>query len=221
MAELVRIQLDKTITSAGLEKIINALSVPADLVVISGYSSELFCGGADLRFLLEANGGELKEFFSLLARTLLSVYNSQAFVLTVAKGKAVGGALGFIAAADCALADSSFRWRLSEVSLGFGPYVIAPFLHRIIGYRSLIEIASSGRWVNADESKTLGLVMDEISEDIFLNQWFRQAKRVLKPRIDEKIFESLVTDVTNALQQDEVKEKIYALLKDRESSKTD
>lgn len=216
MSNILRIRLEKTLTLSNLIHISNALKSPAELIIIQGFSDELFCGGADLKFLLNGDTTSVRRFFETLADVLLQIYKSPAFVVSIAKGKAVGGALGFIACSDFVSSDSSFKWRLAEVSLGFGPYIIGPFLERMVGYRNLLEIAATGRWIDAEESKRLGMLTEQISEEVFLNDWFRQFKKFSKPSIDETIFPSLIDKVTEALQKPDVRTRIASFLAEKE-----
>ncbi|MCX7953470.1 MAG: enoyl-CoA hydratase-related protein [Deltaproteobacteria bacterium] len=215
----MQLTLPKALTIENLEALRTALNEKDDFVLIKGYSDPLFCGGADLVFLLEAKKSELKKFFFLLVDVLLTLYGYKGIVVCNVSGAAVGGGVGFVAVADIVTGSETFRWKLSEVQLGFGPYVISPFLNARIGYSSLIEIAISGRWVSFQESVSMGLVSDtNIDVSQLHNPWLRLAKKLFKPKIEKRIFRDLVANVVVAVCSRAVREKVSQLASERRKS---
>src|SRR5690606_22976946 len=66
------------------------------------------------------------------------------------QGKAVGGGVGLAAACDYVHASVDAAIRLSEISLGIGPFVIAPALERKMGKAALAELSlCPDQWKNA------------------------------------------------------------------------
>ena len=73
-------------------------------------------------------------------------------------GKAVGGGVGIAAACDYAFASVEASVKLSEISLGFGPFVIEPAVSRKIGKAAFAELAlAPHEWKNAYWAKDKGL----------------------------------------------------------------
>ena len=74
------------------------------------------------------------------------------------QGKAVGGGVGLIAACDYVLATEAASIKLSEISIGIGPFVIAPAIERKIGVAGLAELTMAAtEWKNAYWAEKKGL----------------------------------------------------------------
>jgi methylglutaconyl-CoA hydratase len=84
------------------------------------------------------------------------------------QGKSVGGGVGIIAACDYCFATNSAEIKLSELSIGIGPIVIAPAIERKIGLSSFSKISlNPTRFFAASWAKENGLyaeVFENISE---------------------------------------------------------
>ncbi len=70
------------------------------------------------------------------------------FIIARAQGKAVGGGVGLLAAADYCLATHHAAIRLSELTVGIGPFVIEPAVRRKIGLAATSQLT-----INATEFK--------------------------------------------------------------------
>jgi methylglutaconyl-CoA hydratase len=89
------------------------------------------------------------------------------------QGKCVGGAVGIVAAADYAIAMEGAEVKLSELSIGFGPFVIAPAVERKIGIGAFSSLAiDSTMWRKAEWALRKGLfselhhTMEEMDEAV-------------------------------------------------------
>src|SRR5690606_16087711 len=84
------------------------------------------------------------------------------------QGKAVGGGVGLAAACDYVFASVDAAIRLSELTIGIAPLVIAPAVERKIGKAGLAELSLSPvEWKNAYWAQQKGLyakVFDTIGE---------------------------------------------------------
>jgi methylglutaconyl-CoA hydratase len=73
-------------------------------------------------------------------------------------GKCIGGGVGLAAAVDYAIAVDAAEVRLSELSLGIGPFVIGPAIERKIGLSAFSQLAiDSTMWRGADWARKKGL----------------------------------------------------------------
>lgn len=134
-----------------IESII-ALGNDEDVKVILLQSEGLktFCAGASIDELLQIKTKEEgKVFFSGFANLINAMRNCQKLIIGRVQGKAVGGGVGIIAATDYCYATETSDIRLSELSIGIGPFVIAPAIERKMGVSALSELT-----VNATEWKT-------------------------------------------------------------------
>ena len=74
------------------------------------------------------------------------------------QGKTVGGGVGLVAACDYALATEAAAIKLSELTIGIGPFVIAPAVERKMGCAALAELSlAADEWKNAYWAKEKGL----------------------------------------------------------------
>ena len=75
------------------------------------------------------------------------------------QGKCVGGGVGIAAAADYAIAVDKAEVKLSELSIGIGPFVVGPAIERKIGMSAFSQLAIDATlWRNAEWAKQKGLI---------------------------------------------------------------
>ena len=130
----------------------------ARVLVISSAGDKAFCAGASFDELQGiANLEQSCKFFSGFAAVLLSMRNCPLLIIARVQGKAVGGGVGVLAAADYAIAVESAAVRLSEFAYDFGPFTIAPALERKIGPAHLAALAMDTEWRDSTWCKMTGL----------------------------------------------------------------
>jgi methylglutaconyl-CoA hydratase len=120
-----------------------------------------FCSGADLHWMrdgmnqteetLRSESLELAHLFRTIATTRL-------VVITSVRGRAMGGAIGLVAASDLVVAASDASFAFSEVRLGLIPATIAPYILRKLGFSRTKELMLSGRAFDAAMAMEYGLV---------------------------------------------------------------
>ena len=105
-------------------------------------------------------------FFMGFARVLNTLRQMSKFVLARVHGKIVGGGVGLVAACDYAFASAEAAVKLSELSIGLGPYVIEPAVSRKIGNTAFTQLSlDSANWKTADWGIQKGLYA-HLSPDI-------------------------------------------------------
>ena len=134
------------------------------IIILKSEGDRAFCGGASFDELMAIkNLEEGKIFFSGFANVINAMRNCKKVIIGRVQGKTVGGGVGLAAA--CSL-DASVR--LSELTIGIAPLVIAPAVERKIGKAALSEMSlSPTEWKNAYWAKEKGLfakVFDSIKE---------------------------------------------------------
>lgn len=114
-----------------------------DLNVIALKSAgKVFCAGASFNELVgisDLKQGE--QFFLGFAKVIFAIKSAGPIVVTRIQGKAVGGSVGIIAASDYAIASDKAEVRLSELSIGIGPFVISPVIKSKITNASFMHMA--------------------------------------------------------------------------------
>lgn len=137
-----------------LIEIINDLGKNDDarVIVIKSAGDNIFCAGASFDELLLIEDFETgTTFFSGFANLILAMRNCPKFIIGCVEGKVVGGGVGIVAACDYALAMYNASIRLSELSIGIGPFVIEPAITRKIGIQAFSELTLNPKeWVSSE-----------------------------------------------------------------------
>lgn len=139
------------------------------VIVLKSEGERAFCAGASFDELVAISSlEEGKAFFSGFANVINAMRSCKQPIIGRIQGKAVGGGVGLAAACDYAYATVEASIKLSEISIGIAPLVIAPAVERKIGKDGLAEMAlNPTEWQNAYWAKEKGLfakVYDTISE---------------------------------------------------------
>ncbi|HRP54831.1 enoyl-CoA hydratase/isomerase family protein [Agriterribacter sp.] len=144
--------LGQEIHSAGLEK-------DTKVIVLRSAGARAFCAGASLKELLAIGTAEEgKRFFSGFANVINAMRRCPKLIIARIQGKCVGGGVGLAAAADYAIASEGADVKLSELSIGLGPFVVGPAIERKIGISAFSHLAiDAGMWRPADWARRHGL----------------------------------------------------------------
>jgi enoyl-CoA hydratase/carnithine racemase len=140
-------------------------SVRATLVTAEG---PVFSAGADLQQFEEELGASATEFYRSGAvwEELFTRVPATGTPLVVAvNGAARAGAVGLVALADIAVAGHAATFALSEIKIGLFPIIVLPIMIRTVGFRTAQELALTGRTVDADEARSIGLVNRVVADD--------------------------------------------------------
>ena len=150
---------------------LNKLSKNNDVAVIilKSEGERAFCAGASFDELIAIdNLKDGKAFFSGFANVINAMRKCNKLIIGSVQGKTVGGGIGLAAACDYVLATEAASIKLSELTIGIGPFVIAPAVERKIGLSGLSELTLDAKsWKNAYWAKEKGLyarVFESISE---------------------------------------------------------
>lgn len=139
---------------------LNNLSQNLDVsvIVLKSSGSGAFCAGASFDELLAvSNLVDATKFFSGFANVLNAMRNCSKIIIGRIHGKAVGGGVGIAAACDYALATNESTIKLSELSIGIGPFVIEPAVTRKIGKSAATEMTLEAEWKTASWANQKGL----------------------------------------------------------------
>ena len=131
------------------------------VIVFRSEGEKVFCGGASFdEFKAIDNEVTGKEFFMGFTRVILAMKKCPKFIITRVQGKAVGGAVGVLSASDYNLAHKSASFKLSELALGIGPFIIAAAVEKRLGYGPYTALTIDTDWRDADWGKTHGFYAD-------------------------------------------------------------
>ena len=112
------------------------------------------------------------------ARLILAMRRCPKFVIARVHGKAVGGGIGVIAAADYAIAAPGAAVRLSELAVGIGPFVVGPVIERKIGHGAFQALAiDAASWRDAAWAERHGLSPGVAADGVALDAAVVGARR--------------------------------------------
>ena len=150
---------------------LNELSINEDvlIIILKSEGEKSFCAGASFDELVAISTiEEGKQFFLGFANVINAMRNCSKLIIGRIQGKAVGGGVGLAAACDYCFATEQASIKLSEFSIGIGPFVIEPAVRRKIGLAAFSELTlDATNWQNAYWAKEKGLfakVFESIKE---------------------------------------------------------
>lgn len=149
------------------------------VVLIQSAGDRTFCAGANFDELLSIKDLDSgKAFFKGFGNLINAIRKIDKLVIGRIQGKAVGGGVGIAAACDIAFSTRFSSIRLSEISIGIGPFVIAPALERKIGKAAFSKLSLlPTQWMDAKSASAAGLfaeVFDDIGEmDEYLESYLK------------------------------------------------
>jgi methylglutaconyl-CoA hydratase len=128
-------QLEQTIVEAGANTAIK-------VIVLKSGGDRTFCAGASFNEVIAIdNEAKGKAFFSGFANVINAMRKCPKLIIGRVQGKTVGGGVGLAAATDYCLATTYASIRLSELSIGIGPFVIEPAVSRKIGKIAMAQMS--------------------------------------------------------------------------------
>lgn len=173
--EMMR-QLDEAILTARFAK-------DVFVIVLSGQGQKFFCAGANIN-MLKSSDPYFKYFFCLHANeTLNRLEQTPKLVIAALEGHTVGGGLEIAMAADILIAkQGSGKVGLPEVTLGVLPGTGGTQrLARRVGKSQSIELMATGRLIDFEEAKQMGLVNLIFEGDDFMGQIHTYARQFCPP----------------------------------------
>jgi len=130
----------------------------ARVIVLGSAGTGPFCGGASFDELVAISSeSEGEEFFSGFARVILAMINAPKFILVRVQGRTAGGGVGIAAAGDYTFGLKNASVKLSELSVGIGPFVVGPVIERRIGFGPFAALAVDTDWRDAAWCERHGL----------------------------------------------------------------
>ena len=140
-----------------------------NVILLRSEGEKAFCAGASFNELIAIDDLEAgKRFFMGFAKVINAMRKCKKIIVGRVQGKTVGGGVGLVSACDYALATEAAAIKLSELSIGIGPFVIAPAVERKMGKAALAEMSlAATEWKNAYWAQEKGLyakVLDSVKE---------------------------------------------------------
>jgi methylglutaconyl-CoA hydratase len=135
------------------------LNTDTKVIIVRSAGQKAFCAGASFNELAAiSNEKDGHTFFMGFARVINSMRTCPKLIIGRIQGKCVGGGVGLMASVDYAIATEAAEVKLSELAIGFGPFVVGPAIERKTGNAAFSHLAiDANSWRNADWAKRKGL----------------------------------------------------------------
>ncbi len=145
-------KLTDAITQAGYDDSIK-------VVILKSGGDRSFCAGASFNELMKVDNAEAGlDFFSGFANVINAMRICPKFIIGRIQGKVVGGGVGLAAATDYCMATKHAAIKLSELTVGIGPFVVGPAVERKLGLSAMSQIAiDASNFYDAEWAKENGL----------------------------------------------------------------
>jgi methylglutaconyl-CoA hydratase len=129
------------------------------VIILRSGGEHTFCSGADFNELLAIKTvREGEAFFRGVANVINAMRKCPKFIIGRIQGNCVGGGVGLAAAVDYCIAWEKVQVKLSELSIGLGPFVVGPAVERKIGNAAFGQLSiDATMWRNSDWAKRKGL----------------------------------------------------------------
>jgi methylglutaconyl-CoA hydratase len=129
------------------------------VIILKSEGEKAFCAGASFDELVAiSNLEDGEKFFAGFANVINAMRTCGKIIIGRVQGKAVGGGVGLASACDYVLATENAAVKLSEFTIGIGPFVIEPAVKRKIGLAALSELTlDATSWKTAYWAKEKGL----------------------------------------------------------------
>lgn len=134
----------------------------AKVVVLRSAEHKTFCSGASFDELVAIQDYDTSlQFFSGFGHVVNAMRKCPKIVIGRIHGKAVGGGVGLASATDFCMASQWASVRLSELAVGFGPFVIGPAVERKVGTATFAQMAlNPSEWLTAEWAKSKNLFQE-------------------------------------------------------------
>jgi methylglutaconyl-CoA hydratase len=132
----------------------------ARVAIFTG-AGKSFCAGMDLEMLsaiARQSAQENQEDSRRMAKMFRRLWSFSKPLIATVQGAALAGGSGIATLCDFTLAAPDAKFGYTEVRIGFLPALVSVFLTRQIGDKRARDLLLTGRQIDAQEAKVLGLV---------------------------------------------------------------
>lgn len=146
------------------------------VVILEGLA-DVFCTGMDFQEVAKGKQVDVKMSSHGYYNILKQMSQSSKVILSLVRGKVQAGGVGFVAASDLVIAESTATFVSSELLFGLLPGCVLPFLIRRVGFQKAYRLALTTQSISVADAYSWGLV-DEYSTDTnkLLSQYIRRLK---------------------------------------------
>ena len=130
-------------------------------VIILRATGDVFCAGADLKYLQELQDNTYQENLAdstHLMQLFYQIYTLKKVVIGQVQGHALAGGCGLATLCDFTFAVPEAKFGYTEAKIGFLPAVVSVFLLRRLGEARTKQLLLSGDVISAQQALEYGLI---------------------------------------------------------------
>jgi enoyl-CoA hydratase/carnithine racemase len=206
---------------------------PEVRVIVIKANGRNFSTGIDLNEFHGKSYSEYLKWVELMEQMSITIFDMKKPVISEVKGYAVANGIGLVASSDIVIASENAKFGATAVNVGL--FCIGPAvpLSRVVGKKKAYELVTTGRIIEANEAKEIGLINNVVAEDDLSTEVMKMAtelanKSPLAVQIGKEAFNAtLDLPYKKALQMshsyfahlcstDDAKEGVDAFLNKRE-----
>lgn len=146
---------------AELHAALDEIEKSSTRVVILTGTGKAFCAGIDLDYLQAISRqtpAENQEDSKRIAKMFRKIWSYSRPLIAAVNGHALAGGFGIATLCDFTVAVPEAKFGYTEVKIGFLPAIVSVFLTRQVGEKRARDLLLTGRTLEAQEAKELGLV---------------------------------------------------------------
>lgn len=150
-----------------------------EVVILTGKGEKAFAAGADINALLERS---MVDTISGKNQAILAKIESMPKpVIAAVNGFSLGGGCELAMSADIRIASENAKFGLPELNLGIIPGAGGTQrLARLVGFGRAKEMILTGRIIDAEEAREIGLVSKVVPSGMALDSAIEMAQEILK-----------------------------------------
>jgi methylglutaconyl-CoA hydratase len=144
----------------------------ARVAIFTG-AGKSFCAGMDLEMLsaiARQSAQENQEDSRRMAKMFRRLWSFSKPLIAAVAGAALAGGSGIATLCDFTLAAPDAKFGYTEVRIGFLPALVSVFLTRQIGDKRARDLLLTGRQIDAQEAKDLGLVNEIVPAESLIER---------------------------------------------------
>src|SRR5574340_1131130 len=153
---------------AELQTALDAVESTQTRVVILTGAGKAFCAGMDLDMLqaiANQSPAENQDDSRRMAKMFRRIWSYPKPLIAAVNGAALAGGCGIATLCDFTLAVPEAKFGYTEVRIGFLPAIVSVFLTRQIGDKRARDLLLTGRLIDAEEARGLGMINEIVAAD--------------------------------------------------------
>ena len=149
------------------------------VIILTGEGDKAFSAGADIEYMSKISSEESERYAKLGQELTATVENVTKPTIAAVNGFALGGGCELAMSCDIRIASDNAKIGQPEVTIGIPPgWGGTQRLMRIVGIAKAKELVFTGKAVNANVAKEIGLVNHVYEQAVLMDESLKMAKTI-------------------------------------------